>query len=639
LLAAPALAGLSISIGSTEHPALTVTDLRLEIGPRTAVMTAARFRLLGREHAGLRVECAQFAYSADKLECSHGYLAARDLAGRLPFSFSRNGKAIALEIRPAADERWSLNGDTAGDFKLEIAGGRGERLQSWLPLPDDWKIAGRLDGRLKLARTGASGRLTLSGGSFSNSQGSHAGEQLATTIDFQARQQAKAWHWESRVHWQQGEVFIQPVYAKADGQQLTAKGRFDASRLSIDETRLVLPGIGEISGALQWNRRAARIESARLESAGLDLSRGGSAYLMPILAQFAVPETKFGGRLSFSLLWDQAGLATVGVGLDDLSLQAADGRFSATGIRGGLPWQRTGVMEGYLAVDAAQVADFRLGSFNLPITVEPQRFSIRQAEIPFLDSKLQIERLVWRKSTKRQAWEGDLGLSLPPVSLPDLTKALGLPVMSGQVSAAFPRLRYREGAAYLDGSLQIRVFEGDIQFLHLRLEDPFGSTPRLTADVVASRINLGQLTDTFSFGRITGYADAEIKGLELVGWKPVKFDARVSSSPGNYPKRISQRAVQNISSLGGAGAGAANQASFLRFFETFGYENIGLSCQLRGGICTMGGVEDVPAGYVIVKGGGLPALSVIGYNRQVNWPELVDRLHGIIRNNVKPVIQ
>ena len=53
----------------------------------------------------------------------------------------------------------------------------------------------------------------------------------------------------------------------------------------------------------------------------------------------------------------------------------------------------------------------------------------------------------------------------------------------------------------------------------------------------------------------------------------------------------------------------------------------------------MGGVESAPQGYIIVKGGGIPAITVMGYNRNVNWRELIDRLQRITQGNVKPIIQ
>jgi hypothetical protein len=142
------------------------------------------------------------------------------------------------------------------------------------------------------------------------------------------------------------------------------------------------------------------------------------------------------------------------------------------------------------------------------------------------------------------------------------------------------------------------------------------------------------VTKTFSFGKITGRIDADIQALEFVSWEPVRFNARIASSPGDYPRRISQAAVQNITALGGAGAAAAIQRSFLRFFETFGYSALGWSCRLELDVCQMGGIENVPQGYVIVKGGGIPAITVLGYNRNVSWRELLARLRRVTEGNV-----
>ncbi|PIQ13059.1 MAG: hypothetical protein COW70_06725 [Hydrogenophilales bacterium CG18_big_fil_WC_8_21_14_2_50_58_12] len=184
-----------------------------------------------------------------------------------------------------------------------------------------------------------------------------------------------------------------------------------------------------------------------------------------------------------------------------------------------------------------------------------------------------------------------------------------------------------------------KVFDGTAVVKDLSLHEPFGRVPRLSATLDMRNLDLDLLTSAFSFGNMQGRIDVSVAGLELSDWRPVQFDAKVASSPGNYPKKISQKAVQSISSLGGVGAAAAIQRSFLSFFEQFGYERIGLSCALRNGVCLMDGVEPAPHGYVIVKGGGIPAISVIGYNHQVSWDELLERLKRVTQKNVKPVIQ
>ena len=48
----------------------------------------------------------------------------------------------------------------------------------------------------------------------------------------------------------------------------------------------------------------------------------------------------------------------------------------------------------------------------------------------------------------------------------------------------------------------------------------------------------------------------------------------------------------------------------------------------------MGGIENVPQGYVLVRGGGIPAITVLGYNRSVGWSELLARLRRVTQGNV-----
>jgi hypothetical protein len=211
--------------------------------------------------------------------------------------------------------------------------------------------------------------------------------------------------------------------------------------------------------------------------------------------------------------------------------------------------------------------------------------------------------------------------------------------MHGKASAEIPLVTYAAGLLTTDGSILLNVFDGTATVTELTMQTPLGITPKLNANIALRNLDLGVLTSTFSFGAIEGKLDGDIKNLELQNWKPVKFDAIVQSSPGKYPKKISQRAVENISALGGGGAAAAVQRSFLRFFEQFNYGKMGLSCRLRNDICEMGGVESTPQGYIIVKGSGIPAITVMGYNKTVGWSELLSRIKRVTDGNTKVIVQ
>jgi hypothetical protein len=149
--------------------------------------------------------------------------------------------------------------------------------------------------------------------------------------------------------------------------------------------------------------------------------------------------------------------------------------------------------------------------------------------------------------------------------------------------------------------------------------------------VEVRRLDLERVTRAFSFGRITGRLDGDVRGLSLLAWSPVAFDARLYSTPGyDGARRISQRAIDSLSRIGGAPVGALSRG-FLGLFDDFAYDRVGIGCVLRDGVCEMDGVEPAKseggvAGYYLVKGRLLPRIDVIGYARRVSWDSLVAQL-------------
>jgi hypothetical protein len=278
-----------------------------------------------------------------------------------------------------------------------------------------------------------------------------------------------------------------------------------------------------------------------------------------------------------------------------------------------------------------------LGLTNIGAQVN--RYSLVSPEItlPILDGAFKLSDISAARINDNWYWH--LRAALTPVSMPDASRAFKLPVMQGKASAEIPLVTYSGGILTTDGEMVLNVFEGTATVTQLTMINPLSDAPRLSADMNLRNLDMGSLTRTFSFGAIEGKLDGDVQDLEMVNWKPVKMDASLHSSPGKYTKKISQRAVENISSLGGAGAGAAVQRSVLRFFEQFNYEKMGLNCKLRDNICEMGGVESTPGGYVIVKGSGIPAITVLGFNKTVSWGELVDRVKRVIEGNTKLIIK
>jgi hypothetical protein len=109
-------------------------------------------------------------------------------------------------------------------------------------------------------------------------------------------------------------------------------------------------------------------------------------------------------------------------------------------------------------------------------------------------------------------------------------------------------------------------------------------------------------------------------------------------------QRISQRAVQNISSVGDASFATTLQSKLIGLFDDFGYSRVGITCRLENEVCHMGGLDDADgrhsrSGFTIVEGAGLPHLTVVGYHRDVDWPTLLERLAAASKGDIKPVVE
>jgi len=177
--------------------------------------------------------------------------------------------------------------------------------------------------------------------------------------------------------------------------------------------------------------------------------------------------------------------------------------------------------------------------------------------------------------------------------------------MNGTLSGVIPGLKYRRGLLALDGDLLVRVFDGSVVVRGLRIEDPFGQSPVLMTDMDVKNIDLEQLTGAFAFGRIEGTLEGEVRGLRLENWQPTAFDGYLQNPADDDRRhRISQKAVDNLSAIGG-GIGGALSRGFLSIFKDYSYDRLGLHCRLSNGVCAMKGVAPAENGFYIVTRGGL----------------------------------
>jgi hypothetical protein len=256
----------------------------------------------------------------------------------------------------------------------------------------------------------------------------------------------------------------------------------------------------------------------------------------------------------------------------------------------------------------------------------PQQLALtRPLRMALLGGSLQIPKLERRRG--EQAGEWHASIELDQIDMLNLATALDWPEFTGSLSGRLPGLVFRQGGFVADGDLELSLFDGSMRVSKLSSERSFGVAPTLGADIEFDNLQLKQLSSVLDFGEVEGWLDGRIDGLRLVDWAPVAFDARVRTDL-DYPgkKRISQRAVQGLSSVGGGGS-ASNP--IMRMFDSFPYAEIGLSCRLAENVCAMGGLAETAGGYTILRGAGIPRLTVVGHQRKVDWPVLLARLRAV----------
>lgn len=560
--------------------------------------------------------------------------AARNVVFDYALSHPQPALKLKAQIKPLDEKNWSdvslscasLSNPQSGQWRCQNGNLVSERIKAPFSLTLNAKTSNEI-----------AAELALHDASFSDAAGLHAGEKVTGTMVTKAVKKSGDWQWQTTVDWQKGEVFWQPLYFASGGHQLLANGLYNQQFLTVENANLSLKDVGQIRLSGQLKLADNKIQTLNVNAPSVDLAALYPLVLKPLLEKTVLNNLEMAGKASFKLDLQNGEPKSFQLDLQNADIADKNGRFALYKVNANLPWDYDDAKIIKLAYEGGQLLRLPLGATN--ITAELNRYALTapQIKLPMLDGALSLSDVsaAWAGNE----WHWHLRANISPITLSEFTQALGWPRMEGKVAASIPSVTYTGGQLSTDGAMSFNMFDGTATITNLAMQDPLGIAPRLTGNMQFRNLDLGILTRTYSFGAIEGKLDGDVNNLELVNWKPVNFDASFQSSPGSYRKKISQRAIENISALGGAGAAAAVQRSVLRFFENFNYAKLGLSCKLRNDTCEMGGIESTAQGYVIVKGSGIPSITVLGYNRSVSWGELLERIKRVTAGNVKPIIK
>lgn len=485
---------------------------------------------------------------------------------------------------------------------------------------------------------------TIEGLTANNDSGSIATDALTLRLDTTLSRAGSDLRYELDLHANAGQAYVDPIFVDTGVHAVgvAARGVWVQERLlELEQFRIEHDQVLSASGTARVNIETEQpLEDLELEIASLQFPGAYESYLQPFLLETSLKALNTSGALRGTVSIADGAPRRIDLIVEDVAVDGELGALEIAGLSGEIHWDAlvrgrddagvAPVSPSHLRWQGGALYGLSFGASRLSFTTSQRSFRLSEpTSIPLLDGALQIDSL-----RVRNAGEPNMAFLIDavvqPISVPELCRAFGWPEFGGRVGGAITNLRMREGVVTLGTTLQAQVFDGTVTVKDLRLEQPFGRWPRFYSNIALDNLDLELLTSAFSFGRITGRLSGSIEGLELFAWSPVAFDAKLFTTPGDRSRqRISQRAVENIGSIGGGGAGvtAALSSGFLRFFDDFNYARLGISCKLENEVCLMGGVGPAPnGGYYLVQGRGLPRIDVIGNANRVDWPRLVQQL-------------
>ena len=647
---------IRIDLGSMEGGAWTLRGgaLVLELRGETPALKleVSRFRGGGVSVEGIVLRCREMQWLPERVACARGRLdlgagELRASAATVAFSWWFASRRLDLQVQGLvlAGGRLDLDfsgGGTGWRARLDIAQADAAGLaalgrRAGLKLPVE-AVQGRVDATFSLAGVSAvdtaEWRLSGQALAWDSADGSQAAEGMGLFSRGRARRHAGEWRVETLLEAREGVLYSDPLYLEfspARNLALEAALVWRGARRELWVKSLRFEQAGQVRGELSARIAPGRERALRDIRLRLDEARLPAFYdtwVQPWLAGSLPGRLETSGVVRASLAMAGATLQRLYVRADGVDLRDRDGIFGIRQLNGELAWGGP-ERRSTLAWQGANVYRLAFGPARVSLHSDGRQLELAEPMVvDLLDGRLHVERFELGQDDDGFQWLLD-GM-LTPVSMQAFSRALGWVPLSGKLSGMIPRMRYAHGELTLGGVLLVQAFDGDITVRNLRVQHPFGLVPRLWADVRIDNLDLDTLTRAFDFGRIEGRLDGAVDGLYMEAWQMVAFDAWLMTPRDDRSRhRISQRAVDNISNLGGGGLGGAVSRGMLRFFEDFPYRRLGIRCRLENGVCRMGGVADLRSGsgYYLVQGRWLPPrLDVIGYAREVDWNSLLERL-------------
>ena len=537
--------------------------------------------------------------------------------------------------------------DVAGDALLRLG-------RDWVNVPKDFSVQGSLDASLQLAgRTDARLPTVATLGfrgknlAFSNAEGSIAAENVDLDSEFELQATAGGgFGFTGRLASTRGEALFDNFYLKLASYptRIDFSGFVEGNRLEISTVDLQQQGLLQASARAQVSQPknfldapvdldGLKIDSAKLVLQELRFPAVYTSYLQTALAGGALDSLESSGSIAGTLEIRDNRPISGNLQLDDLCLRDTKGLFFIEDLRGRVSWvpdDEEPLEPSVISWDSAGTYDVRGASSSMRLVLRGRSGSLLEpVRLPVFDGAINVQELRIRDAglpSMQVQFTGEI----EPISLTEISKAFGWPALGGFVTGRIPAVEYKDDTLSFGGDLEAEIFDGIVRGSNIKLSDPLGRWPRLTADLALENLDLETITSTLEFGAITGRIEGRLDRLELFAWAPVAFDAWLRTPATDRSRKlISVDAINNIANVGGTagtGVAAAMQGGLLRFFSRYRYKQLAIRCVLEDDVCQLSGSPIAGNRYYLLEGAGLPRVDIIGNSGRIQWSELVDQI-------------
>ena len=543
-------------------------------------------------------------------------------------------------------------------FGLDAANVAGDALlrlgRDWVNVPKDFSVQGSLDASLQLAgRTDARLPTVATLGfrgknlAFSNAEGSIAAENVDLDGEFELQATAGGgFGFTGRLASTRGEALFDNFYLKLASYptRIDFAGFVEGNRLEISSLDLQQQGLLQASASAQVSQPknfldapvdldGLKIDSAKLVLQELRFPAVYTSYLQTALAGGALDSLESSGSIAGTLEIRDNRPISGNLQLDDLYLRDTKGLFFIEDLRGRVSWvpdDEEPLEPSVISWDSAGTYDVRGASSSMRLVLRGRSGSLLEpVRLPVFDGAINVQELRIRDAglpSMQVQFTGEI----EPISLAEISKAFGWPALGGFVTGRIPAVEYKDDTLSFGGDLEAEIFDGIVRGSNIKLSDPLGRWPRLTADLALENLDLETITSTLEFGAITGRIEGRLDRLELFAWAPVAFDAWLRTPATDRSRKlISVDAINNIANVGGTagtGVAAAMQGGLLRFFSRYRYKQLAIRCVLEDDVCQLSGSPIAGNRYYLLEGAGLPRVDIIGNSGRIQWSELVDQI-------------